>query len=1072
MHSAARLLALLLPLLASAAPAQVVLNEVVASNVDGLQDEDGDAPDWIELHNLTGNPVDLSGWGLTDDPASPRRWTFPPAVIGPRGYLMVLASGKDRRVFVNERRTLVGEGALWRWLAPAGPPPPDWNQPGFDDSAWPAGPSGFGFGDGDDATRVVAPTFYLRHAFDLPGPLPPEAVALYLHVDCDDGFVAWLNGVEVARENLGTPGEPVSWRQRAPADREARLFRGGLLDPHQIPAFRTLLRPGRNILAIEVHDHRNVPEDASAIPFLTLGLVQPFPDTRVPSGLRFPRHMLHANFRLDAAGETLVLTDSAGRTVDVLAFGPLGVDWSQGRHPFGGGQTVWFREPTPGRENALDGRPGFAPPVVGSLPGGWYPGPVTVDLSCSDPHATIRYSLDGSEPTPAHPAYGGPLLLDRPVNVLRARAFRKGLWPGPILTATWILDQPPTLPVFSLVTDPANLWSPERGIYVKGNDYLPFPPYFGANFWQDWERPVHVEYWLPDGSPALDMDAGMKIHGGWSRSFPQKSLRLIARGGYGAESFAWPLFADLPFPDYKRLVLRNAGNDWCVAHLRDSLIHRLAGGSGVDLMAWQPTLVLLNGEYWGIHNLREHQDPFYLAQHHGVDPDAVDLLELNSEVIAGSAAGYQELQDFVGSHDLADPAAYAQVEAMMDTWEYAAYCVLEVFVGNTDWPQNNVKYWRPQAPGGRWRWLLYDTDFGLGGERSYSVPTLGRLLHGDLPAWSVNLFRGLIVNPEFRRMFLDIYADWLNSRFRPAATLPVLTEAARTFDPEIDAHMRRWGFDRQRWEDAMGVVREFLQKRPLVARDHVLQEFGLPGTWELRLAIQPPGAGRIHLEALTVDGPFAGEYFRTVPVRLRAEALPGWRFRRWSDPNLPADPVVEVDPPSGDVDLVAIFAPADNGVVLNEIHYHSAPGFDPGDWVELHNATDRDLDLSGWVFKDGDDLHAFVLPAGTVIPPRGFLVLCEDLAAFQALFPGTGPALGDLGFGFSGDGETLRLFDPALRLVDQVPYDDAPPWPPEPDGGGPTLELYQPWLDNAQAASWRASAAPHGTPGARNSVTP
>ncbi len=1067
--------AVFLVLPALPASAQVVLDEVVAANVDGLRDEDGDSSDWIELRNLTASPLDLTGWGLSDEPAEPFRWRLPRVVLPPRGRLVVFASGKDRRLFVNERRTLVGEGDRWRWLAPHGPPPSGWTDPGFDDSGWAEGPSGFGFGDGDDATKVVAPTFYLRRSFDLPGSLPAEATALYLHVDCDDGFVAWLNGVEIARENLGAPGTPVAWSARADAEREARLFRGLEVTGHLVPDFRTLLRPGRNVLAVEVHDHLRVPEDLSAIPFLTLGLAVPFPGGQGADGLAFPRHVLHTSFRLDAAGESLVLTEPAGLPVDRMDFGPLGVDWSQGHHLYGGSRLFWFREPTPGAANSLDGRPGFVARVTASPAGGFHPGPVTVTLSCPDPAATIHYSLDGSEPTGRHPVYTAPLLLDREVNVLRARAFRKGLWPGPICTATYVLATPPTLPVFSLVTDPANLWDPETGIYVKGNDYFPLPPYFGANFWQDWERPVHLEYLLPDGRLVLQQGAGMKIHGGWSRSLPQKSLRLIARGGYGAESLAWPFFANLPFPDYRRLVLRNAGNDWCVAHMRDALVQRLVEGGGVDLMAWQPVLVLLNGEYWGIHNLRERQDRWYLEQHHGVDPDAVDILEMRGQVVQGSAEHYQELLAFVRSHDLTDPAAYAQVETLMDTWEYAAYCVLQIFCANTDWPQNNIKYWRPRTPDGRWRWLLFDTDFGLGGENGVEHPSLARMLRGAngllLPAWSTELFRALMASPEFQRTFLDIYADWLNSRFLPAASLPVLEEAARAFDPEIEAHMRRWGFDRQRWEDAMAVVRDFVRRRPAVARDHILQEFHLAGTWRLRLAVQPPGAGRIALEALTVHGPWQGQYFLGVPVRLRAEANPGWEFKRWSDPGLPVQAQVEVDPP-GDLDLVVVFRPADDGIVIHEINYNPAPGFDPGDWVELHNATERDMDLSGWVFRDDNDLHSFVLPPGTVLPPRGYLVLCESLAAFQALFPAAGPALGDLGFAFSGSGELLRLYDAAGVLVDQVPYDDDPPWPPEPDGQGPTLELYQPWLDNTLAASWRASVAAHGTPGARNSVTP
>ncbi len=206
------------------------------------------------------------------------------------------------------------------------------------------------------------------------------------------------------------------------------------------------------------------------------------------------------------------------------------------------------------------------------------------------------------------------------------------------------------------------------------------------------------------------------------------------------------------------------------------------------------------------------------------------------------------------------------------------------------------------------------------------------------------------------------------------------------------------------------------------------------------------------------------------PLFLDAEALD---FRLQSDsPCIDAgDPGSPLDPDGTRTDMgVFIYDQLARAMVINEINYHSAPDFDTQDWVEIHNPSGLEVDLSGMVFMDEDITHTFQIPQGTLIPPEGYLVLCENLSAFQALFPEVQNAIGDLGFGFSGAGELLRLYAEDSEIVDFVIYTDSPPWPTEPDGNGPTLELIDPAMDNNQPYSWAASLG-HGTPGALNSAT-
>ena len=1050
---------------ASVARSQVLLNEYVSSNINGLLDEDGDSSDWIELYNDGPNDVNLDGFGLSDDPEEAFKWAFQEVVIPPHGHLLIFASGKDRHLGAAHWETVIDWGDVWKYLANHSPPPADWREPEFDDSTWETGPTGIGYGDDDDAT-VIPPCISacLRKAFQVEDPNVVRLICL--HVDYDDAFVAYLNGVEIARANISAPGYP-AWNQPADQGREALIYQGGLPDLYLGDGTASLLQTGHNVLAIEVHNVAPASSDMSLIPFLTLGMDEP------PSGggvgvahfIRFLIPRLHTNFKIDAAGETLSLHDPQGSLLDSVATGQLYADLSRGRAPDAGPVWHFFTEPTPEEPNAAGGYPEFADPPAFSVPGGFYPGTLVLQLSSPSPCAAIYYTTDGADPTVQSIPYTVPIAITQSC-VIRARAFEDAHLPSLVITHSYILDDPASMAAVSLATDPYNLWDEEYGIYVE------------PNIWENWERPIHVELFESDATLGFRLDAGVKIHGGSSRTLPQKSLRLLARAGYGYPLIEYPVFDEKPITAFKRLVLRNSGNDWCSSMLRDALMHRIAAHTDLDRQAYRPCRVYLNGAYWGIHNIREKIGQYYLAENHGVDPDEVDLLEFNGVVIEGSAEHYLAMLEYIQTHGLSDSTHFAYIQTQMDTANFATYCIFQIFYANTDWPGNNNKYWRPQTANDRWRWILLDTDFGLGLESGYWHNTLAFALEPDgpqwpNPPWSTFLLRSLMENDTFRHAFINCYADHLNSSFLPTRTTALAQGIAALIEDEIPRHMERWNRPVWHWQNAMNVIYTFLAMRSQHARTHIIDEFRLPGTFSLSLDIVPHGGGGIALTAISVDSTWSGTYFRDVPVPLSAIPAPGYTFLGWSDPQLPQQPTVLISP-SGDYSVAALFeegsVPPDTQIVINEINYHSAASFDPGDWVELYNNSSGPVDLGNWVFKDEEDGHIFTIPGGTVLQAGGYVVLCRSVADFSALFPEVSPVLGDLDFGFSGGGELLRLFDPTGEPHDYVEYDDEPPWPTEPDGHGPTLELIDPNLANTLPASWAASLD-HGTPGALNSAS-
>ncbi|MBT4483901.1 MAG: T9SS type A sorting domain-containing protein, partial [Candidatus Latescibacteria bacterium] len=178
------------------------------------------------------------------------------------------------------------------------------------------------------------------------------------------------------------------------------------------------------------------------------------------------------------------------------------------------------------------------------------------------------------------------------------------------------------------------------------------------------------------------------------------------------------------------------------------------------------------------------------------------------------------------------------------------------------------------------------------------------------------------------------------------------------------------------------------------------------------------------------------------------------------------DPGSSPDKDGSRTDIGAVaFSPI--SIIINEVNYNSSSDINPEDWVELFNNSDKTQDLSGWIFKDEDDAHEFVLPEGTIISQGGYLVMCRDTTLFKEVFPAVENYVGNLSFGLSSRGELIRIYNNKDTLVNYLTYDNNPPWPEEPDGNGPTLALRDPSFDNIIPANWAASVM-YGTPGEIN----
>ncbi len=1054
----------------------LVINEVMTSNSNAIYDEDGDTPDWIEIFNAGAEPVNLDGYHLSDTLNPDLFWTFPAVILNPAEHLLVFASDKNRTEIPLHWETVVDMGDTFRYIVPTEEPAANWRTTGFDDSSWLVGKSGFGYGDGDDSTIVenVLSVFY-RTTFNVDD--PANVVEAILHMDYDDAFVAFINGVEIARGNIWT-----FWTGNIPAfdtpadngNHEALMYTGGQPEPYPISNISDLLVSGENVFAVQAHNSSTSSADLTSIPFLSLGYSSSQGGSLSPF-VQLTPNSLHTDFKISSDGETVYLTNPTGEVVDSLLTGKLIANVSIGRSPDGSENIVYYNYPTPGSTNSTTGFQSFAGNVEFSSNGGKFNSSFQLELSTSNPTDSIFYTLDGSEPTNADSYYQTPISLNSTTTV-RARVVKSNSVPGVINSATYLFNVDHDIAVISIVTDPVNLWDYDEGMYVLGPGASSDFPYFGANFWEDWEKPAHIEMYEPDGSQAFSINAGIKIFGGWSRANAQKSLTIHARKSYGDGSIKYKIFPEKDLEEFSSIVLRNSGNDWNGTMFRDGVLSSLFHES-VDRQAFRPAVVYINGEYWGIQNIREKVNEHFLADNHAINAENLSLLELEGLPVYGDEESYQSLIAFVLNNDLSVLPNYQYVESQMDIRNFIYYQIGNIYVDNTDWPGNNIKYWRENSEDGRWRWICFDTDFGFGiyGPNRETFNTLAFALDPfgpswPNPPWSTLLFRRLMQNQEFKELFINTFADQMNTTLMPIAVKEKIHNASNATGTEIFRHMVRWGGSTSYRDQKIQEMKQFADARPSNVRNHIRQQFGLPRNQSITINVNDKSLGHVQLNTLELDNyPWTGIYFEGVPVKLTAKPEVGYRFVKWEGDVVSSNASIEVNL-TKNTSIKAVFAFEDNeltSMVINEINYNSADDFDTDDWVELYNRGSQTVDISGWVLKDDDDAHEFNIPDNTIVPSGGYLIVSRSVNNFSALWPDVSPVVGDMNFGLSGSGDCVRLFNDEGTMVDNVCFGSASPWPVLANGGGATLALDNPFADNLLAENWYALTN-NGNPGEEN----
>lgn len=782
---------------------------------------------------------------------------------------------------------------------------------------------------------------------------------------------------------------------------------------------------------------------------------------------------LHLNFSLKQAGEQIFLSQPIGTVIHQVQHAFNWQDYSWGYDE----NDVWglLESASPNTANTGTALDGSAAPAIFSVTGSLIAAPFTLTLEAAT-GASIRYTLDGSVPDESSPLYTEGISISQNTSV-KTRTFENGKHPSKITSQSYLFENGLSNPVIHLSCEEAAFSGSE------GLDENPF---------QDNEIIVDAAFFDENGVQEHQQNMGLKVHAADFRD--QRSFRLYARGEYGERNLSLPVFEDRSYDDYTRLILRNAGNDGIEiagAGLRDVLIHDLYRSIDDEygVSATKAVNLFVNGEFWGLYNLRERQDRHWLNSVYGIEDDEVDYLERTAgegdtrDELAGDWEAFDLFEQSAIDLDLSDDETYASFVEQMNLRNFIDYQALEIYIVNQDWLSNNMKFYKEHEEGSQWNWVIWDTDWGFGtyypayphGFPDWNALNFATSVWGG---WTsdveTELLTNLLMNDQFVADFSTRSADLMNSYLKPERVIEQLLQRKEIIENDVPRQIERWGGNLANWENEVEYMSSFIADRAGHNRLHYAEKFELGSIFLINLDQLPQAAGSIEVNTIEADVlPWSGFYFEALPVRLKAVAQPGFVFDHWEGENI-ADPLsaeifVDMD---GNQSLTAVYLEVENegSPMINEVFYSSGGPEDVGDWIELYNSTSNAIDLSGWQFCANGD--CFVFPSGVALLSDFYVVVPQDQNAFETLFEDENHFSVSFGFGLNQSGETLQLFDAEGVLRDEISYSNQDPWP-NPVEQNHSIELVDENPANELGEHWMTQlTVPFGSPGAMNEIVP
>ena len=750
----------------------VHINEVLKYNTLSAIDADGDRGEWVELKNFSAQPVSLLGYFLSDDADNLYKWALPDVTLQPGAYQVIYLSGKNRT-----------SGELH---------------------------ANFGLSDDENEVFFTSLNGMRMQSMSLVG-ITRDNISVGLDENRDIRYYA-----------TPTPGAD-NVHGFETADLIGCFDNTGVFISEVCAV--NAIKSGKNDW-IELYNGSDEPVDLTGWTIAdgkNTQKIYTFSGVVIGVGEYFVLECTNsptkqgekiAPFSISAAGETIILKNASGMLVDAFETGVLTAEITSGRMEHDASVArVFFQIPTRGKKNSEEITLGVSPQPVFSDVSLYHTSAFFVTITCDDPNAEIYYTTDGDEPTTKSKRYTEPVSIKQSTP-LRAVSYISGRRISEITTATYLFEEKHTVPVICVTGKPERVREVMR---VNDKD-------------EKVERLAYISYYEPDGTLGVAFPAGIKPKGAGTVAYAQKSLSINLRAGYGQSSVTYPFWPGYDFNTFSALVVRNGGQDWGTARIRDSFSSALVQGMHVDNSATRPVVVYINGKYNGLYDLNEDQNGEYLETHYGVHGDTVEFIRRNSAVIKGSNKDFKRVRSFAESKNLSDDAVFAEFEQWIDVEYFTDYFIAQTYICNSD--MFNQKYWRTTDYAVKWRPVFFDLDFSF---KTAARDIIGQYFNvngvpsADKTLTYFEIYIGLKKNAAWREYCVERYVEVVMTYFNAPRATALFDQMVDAMRPEMARQIARWGkpSSMSEWEKNIKQMRYFIEERPDYALENLRKYFGV-----------------------------------------------------------------------------------------------------------------------------------------------------------------------------------------------------------------------------------------------------
>lgn len=596
-------------------------------------------------------------------------------------------------------------------------------------------------------------------------------------------------------------------------------------------------------------------------------------------------------------------------------------------------------------------------PKASFLPAAGFYSNLTIDPPTPQKGGEIKCTFDGSFPTQNSQAISAPKQITEN-TVIRCSEFVNGQ-PADTTTQTYFINEKVTMPVVALTVNHHDMFDSTDGLYATGNltnnpggmggwgggfadpnatdnnNPKCTEPCKQANFWRDTELPVHVEF-FENGSSTKEknweIDAGISIIGNYSRYKPKKSVAIkMDNDNYGDKTLKYSLFKTRSeAKKFKSFNLRNNGNRFWTDYFGDAMLVSLMEGTQVDYQRSRQVVVFYNGEYFGIHDMRERLNRSFVETNYGIDNKSINVVKNCSSTDTGCQNGwvasgttgaspdeFVQLVNLVtnGNFDGENNQQYNQVKEKMNVSSFAQYMIAEMYIHNGDWPGNNIRAWG--GNGNPFKFMIFDVDHGYGftpGISGFDTQSqnmfqwvlgsttmnnnnqggqggLGGMggmwggFGGGANSTIGNMLKKLLGNSDFKRLFINQACILLNDYLTYSKVQTAVQNMVATIpSSEQSRDEQRWPRNQGsfNWAPSGSDLLKFAQNRTETTKQEFATYFGLSN--EVSVNISTSGKGYITVDEMNLPSTnYSGKFFAENPLKLQAVATSGSVFTGWSD---------------------------------------------------------------------------------------------------------------------------------------------------------------------------------------------